>query len=369
MGRLTPSINYHKSKRAESPKSRKSQKKFESAISSKESPSKKKPAKAMKDAATKPKPTKKKAPVKADRGKGLNILSEVALSKVAQLKEATKRSKKEFHASHASGSDKGTGTKPGVSNVPKYESNSEQESWGDSDKEDDNDEDDSGDESDNGDNDDDDGDNNDGKDDDEADSERIESDREEIPDLNQSNEEREQEKEDVDERVHTPDDYELTNEEKIDDEDKIDEEENDDIKKELYKVKTEGPMQSSSVSSNFTSKLLNLEKISPADNEIASLMDTIVHYEEPSSHTSSLHTVPITVIPEVTSTFTTTIPPPPPFFNPLQQQATPTPTPTTFEATTSFPELPDFSFVFKFNERVTNLEHDLSLMKQVDQYA
>ncbi|GJT51407.1 hypothetical protein Tco_0977564 [Tanacetum coccineum] len=78
----------------------------------------------------------------------------------------------------------------------------------------------------------------------------------------------------------------------------------------------------------------------------------------------------VTVIPEITSAFTLTIPPPPPFFNPpLLQQTTPTPTPTTSEATTSFPTLPDFSLIFKFNYRVTNLEKDLSELKQVDQYA
>ncbi|GKG32926.1 hypothetical protein Tco_0430436, partial [Tanacetum coccineum] len=133
--------------RAKHPKSRKSQKKSESAISSEESPSKKKPTKAKKDVpskkkpASKPKPTKKKAPVKADKGKGLNVLSEVALSEAAQLKEVTKRSKKDFHISQASGSgdgsdfesgvpdeqqrktsgvDEGTGTKPGVPDAPKY---------------------------------------------------------------------------------------------------------------------------------------------------------------------------------------------------------------------------------------------------------
>ncbi|GKB37872.1 hypothetical protein Tco_0882814 [Tanacetum coccineum] len=65
--------------------------------------------------------------------------------------------------------------------------------------------------------------------------------------------------------------------------------------------------------------------------------------------------------------FSTTIPPPPPFFNPLLQQATPTLTPTNSEATTSFPSLLDFSSVFKFNDRVANLEKDLSEIKQVDQ--
>ncbi|GJV16898.1 hypothetical protein Tco_1362221 [Tanacetum coccineum] len=101
--------------------------------------------------------------------------------------------------------------------------------------------------------------------------------------------------------------------------------------------------------------LLNLENPSPADNEIASLMET-----------SARHA---TAVPEITSGFTTTIHPPPSFFNPLLQHATPAPTPTTSEATTLFTSLPNFTSVFKFNERVTNLEKDLSEIKQVDQYA
>ncbi|GJX51985.1 hypothetical protein Tco_0280354, partial [Tanacetum coccineum] len=70
--------------------------KSNSAIPSEETPSKKNPNKAKKcipskkNPASKPKPTKKKAPVKADRGKGLNVLSKVALFEAAQLKEATK---------------------------------------------------------------------------------------------------------------------------------------------------------------------------------------------------------------------------------------------------------------------------------------
>ncbi|GJV48341.1 hypothetical protein Tco_1438553 [Tanacetum coccineum] len=121
-------------------------------------------------------------------------------------------------------------------------------------------------------------------------------------------------------------------------------------------------MQSSSVSSDFIEKLLNFENVSPTDNEIASLMDTIVRHEEPSDQTSILFTVPITVI-------LTTIPLPPHLFNPLPQQATPTPTPETSKAMTLFPALLDFSSIFKFNDRFTKLETDLSDVKQVDQYA
>ncbi|GKA43163.1 hypothetical protein Tco_0735887 [Tanacetum coccineum] len=58
---------------------------------------------------------------------------------------------------------------------------------------------------------------------------------------------------------------------------------------------------------------------------------------------------------------------PHPLFNPLQLEATPTPTPITFEATTITPALPDFASIFRFNEIVTNLEKNLSEMKQVDQ--
>ncbi|GJU57760.1 hypothetical protein Tco_1235526 [Tanacetum coccineum] len=95
-------------------------------------------------------------------------------------------------------------------------------------------------------------------------------------------------------------------------------------------------MQSSSVLSDFTEKLLNFKNVSPADNEIASLMDTTVSHEELSSQTSTLFSVP------------TTIPSTPHFFNPLPQQTTPTPTPKTLEATPLFLALLDFSSVFKF---------------------
>ncbi|GKC71612.1 hypothetical protein Tco_1117495 [Tanacetum coccineum] len=56
--------------------------------------------------------------------------------------------------------------------------------------------------------------------------------------------------------------------------------------------KTEGTMQSSSVSSDFTSKLLNLDNTGPDVNEIASLLNTL------------------------------TVPPPPPPINPSSHLAT-----------------------------------------------
>ncbi|GKA91605.1 hypothetical protein Tco_0813530, partial [Tanacetum coccineum] len=159
-------------------------------------------------------------------------------------------------------------------------------------------------------------------DDEETDSDSTESDRIKILVLNQSSTK-----------------YYEEEEEKINDEETMDEEEDDEVTKELYddvnvnlgnedtditnadqgaleQQNADEPVQSSSVSSDFTSKLLNLENPSPADNEIASLMET-----------SALHAM---AVPEITSGFTTTIPPPP---------------------------------------LVTNLEKDQSEIKQVDQYA
>ncbi|GJU71863.1 hypothetical protein Tco_1263268 [Tanacetum coccineum] len=372
--------------RAKHPKSRKSQKKSESAISSEESPSKKKPTKAKKDAATKTKPSKKKKLVKADIGKVLNVLSEVALSEAAQVLNEQHRK--------ITDTDKGTGIKPGVPDVPIYEFESKQESWSDSKEEDDdivNDSNDDGDD-DNDDSDDD----NKNNDDDKIDSERTDSDRDENPELTQSNGEQEEEEDDS-KRVHNPPEFVSTHDkEKMDEEEEVDAEElyrdlNVNLRTKDAKMtdvdqggaeqpnvsqdlgfqqeekdahvtltavhdtqKTVGPMQSSPVSSDFTSKLLNFDNTPP-------------RLDETSSQTSSLFTVPITAFPEITSA--TTVPPPPCSFNPFPRQTTPTPTPTTSEATTSFLALPDFSSVFKFNDHVTNLEKTLSEMKQVDHYA
>nr|GEU59479.1 hypothetical protein [Tanacetum cinerariifolium] len=182
----------------------------------------------------------------------------------------------------------------------------------------------------------------------------------------------EHEEEDVDERVHTPLDYELTDDEKIHDEENINdkemmggscqqnlsqesefEQEKEDAYVTLTPVldiqKADEPVPSSFVSFDFTSKLLNVKNPSLVKNEITSLMDTTTRHA--------------TAVPKITSSFTTTIPP---FFNPLLQQATPTPAPITSEATTSFTFLLDFLSIFRFNYRVTNLEKDMSEIKQVD---
>ncbi|GJR85669.1 hypothetical protein Tco_0209680 [Tanacetum coccineum] len=204
------------------PKSKATKKKTDS-----ESSPKTKPSQASKEVIESRTSAKGDTPA-ITKSKGLTVLSEVALSKAKQMKLATKRSLKEFHISHASGSgdgvnilskvpdaqqQTGSGTnervsdKPEVPDVPEYRSESEEESWtfnqGEDEEEDEEHDSDS--------------DNNDEDDDQENDSQRTESD-DEGDDFN----------------VSTPPDYELTKEdENQQDDDTMGEEQGDEDNEEL----------------------------------------------------------------------------------------------------------------------------------------
>ncbi|GKE07585.1 hypothetical protein Tco_1399603 [Tanacetum coccineum] len=81
------------------------------------------PGKRLKATAKVAKSRKKKL-----HAQGLETLSEIALSESDQMKLITKRSKTQFHSSHASGSgaNEGTGVSPGVPDVPTYGFDDEQ---------------------------------------------------------------------------------------------------------------------------------------------------------------------------------------------------------------------------------------------------
>nr|GEY19780.1 hypothetical protein [Tanacetum cinerariifolium] len=64
----------------------------------------------LKSSARLAKSNKQKQPAKIPNTKGLDVLTEVALTKAEQIKLTTKRSKKDFHMSHASGSGDGVDT-------------------------------------------------------------------------------------------------------------------------------------------------------------------------------------------------------------------------------------------------------------------
>ncbi|GJX05391.1 hypothetical protein Tco_0191307 [Tanacetum coccineum] len=93
--------------------------------------------------------SKKKEMVDVNRSKGIELLSNVALTEEAQMKEVRKKSLRDFHKTHPSGSgmvakkpprvdkitptvtSEGTGDKPGVPDVTEDDSSeSKSESWG-----------------------------------------------------------------------------------------------------------------------------------------------------------------------------------------------------------------------------------------------
>ncbi|GJY71346.1 DNA-directed DNA polymerase, partial [Tanacetum coccineum] len=276
-----PSFPKNELRRAEPPKSKK-QRKADSFKSSEETPIRKS-TRVKRSAKVSSAGSKKKATAKADTGKGLKVLSEVALSEEAQLKEVLKQR---------------TSTKPRVLDVPKQDSESEMKSWGDSNEDDDdeeeasnNDDDDNNDDDSNGDADDgnddgngdvDDG-NDDGDDDDENvdDEEQQEEEKEEnaderVPTTEEKNEEEEGDYEMLYKDVNVnlqQEDVDMTNADQGGAQDS-------DLQYEDAHVtltasqKTAGQTQSSFVYSNFTSKLLNLENVSPAEYTMASVMDT-----------------------------------------------------------------------------------------------
>nr|GEW21327.1 integrase, catalytic region, zinc finger, CCHC-type, peptidase aspartic, catalytic [Tanacetum cinerariifolium] len=255
-----------------------------------------------------------KEKVDVARGKGIDLLSEVAMTKEAQMKEVRKKSLRDFHKSHPSGSgsvaekppsvekitppvtSEGTGDKLGVPDVTKDESTvSESDSWG-------NNEDDS---------------NNEEGIEQENDSKEHESNFEQDMDGSESDSESDQQDNDDDE-VKDVDDN---------DEDDDKEDDNDDDKSE----------------------------------EIVSPLDVYVHHEVPRIHTSNLLAIPVLVIPEASPVYTN-IPQLSQTFTSPPLQSTPSPLPTT--ETTNIPSLIlDFASVFRFNDRVIDLEKDVDELK------
>ncbi|GJR71258.1 retrovirus-related pol polyprotein from transposon TNT 1-94 [Tanacetum coccineum] len=276
--------------------------------------------------------SKKKAPAKGKRSKGIEILSDVALLEAAILKEAKKRSKKDFHISQASGSgdgvssqpkvldeskdkttctDEGTGTKPGVPDVPKYQSESDDESRGNS-KDDDNDA---------------------------NDSVMTNSDDDDNPYFTMKDYKEEEHDE---EYVQSPEKYESD-----DDNENIDEKEYDDLYKDVDDVSQEK----------------SYEQV------VEDAHVTLTTSQKTKGLNTPLPTVPVTTIPETSTVAATTVSPLIQPFSSIPQMTTPTPVPTTKPTTTLIVELLDFSSLFGFDQRVSTLEKEMSQFKQADHSA
>nr|GEY37367.1 hypothetical protein [Tanacetum cinerariifolium] len=234
---------------------------------------------------------KGKQAAKASKAKSLSALSEVAMTEAPLLKLVTKRSLQQTHISQPSGSgaDEGTSSIPGVPDVPTNESE-EELSWNSTDKEgDDKGKDGDGDEEDDGDDDDEDDDGEEG-DDQEVERDDDKDDEEEGGDDEQEYDEEEYDEETKDEEPLDPipktpknSDDEGNGEEDLGlnvggDERHVEEEEEDELYKDvninqgrgiqttlevkdshvtLTLVNPDGQQQSSSVSSQFVTSMLN----------------------------------------------------------------------------------------------------------------
>ncbi|GJU88166.1 hypothetical protein Tco_1300589 [Tanacetum coccineum] len=137
--------------------------------------------------------------------------------------------------------------------------------------------------------------------------------------------------------------------------------------------KTEGPILSSSISSDYAAKYLNFDNIPPVDTEVVLMLDIDVQHKFP--RTSPLLTIPVSVIPEhtivnppkiVKTTSSATISSLLSSLFPHLQQLTPIPMPTTTEATTPTTVVPVSETLTAFHQRITNLEKDVKELKTVD---
>ncbi|GJS77748.1 hypothetical protein Tco_0727629 [Tanacetum coccineum] len=354
-------------------------------------------------------PTEKKDK-QSGKGKQLETISDAALTEAEQLKTITKRSRKETHSSHASGSgaDEGTGVSPGVPDAPDYDSDdviswksSEDDQADDKNDDDENAQDDANDDK----NDDDE---NVQDDDDEAQTESEDDGDDFIHpkltthDDETTHEEETDEDDSFDPIVHTPSRVSSSDDEGSDNDvegldaegEKSDEDatyvedqgneadkdtnanlegrdevmtdvilpqvqatqEIEDTHVTLTPVNPDGQQQSSSVSSGFVSNMLNPNQDTGVDAIFGQQAEA-----------TSLIEIPVTTIAEPSFFVPTNRPPTSnPLFIRLQQPPILTPATT---PSSSLQNLPDFGSLFGFDYRLKALEDNFSELRQTNQYA
>ncbi|GKA21946.1 hypothetical protein Tco_0707908 [Tanacetum coccineum] len=297
---------------------------------------------------------KEKEKVDVAHGKGIELLSDVALSEEAQIKEVRKKSLRDFHKAHPSGSGTITEDPPSVAKLTPP-----------------------------------------GNDKDDSNEEHVSTDKgsEEENESNKqvSDSEQEEESEDDDQEENKDDDDlelenarleeptetatgivqgEYTNAEMTEaqqgNENFVANQEQVVIDAHLtistVPKKIEVHVTSSSNSSDMASKFLNFSDIPHTDAEIVSLLDVPVHHEVPRTQAPTLLTISVSVIPESSLVFTN-IPQLSHTFTPTPIHTTPTPPPTV-ETRNPLSNLTDFASVFQFKDRITTLEkEDVDLKK------
>ncbi|GKB78432.1 hypothetical protein Tco_0945327 [Tanacetum coccineum] len=333
----------------------------------------------------------KEKPAQASKGKRLKTSSKAAQStKEKQL--ATKSKAKgngvdtlsKVHNEQPqkkSGIDEGVGDKPEVPDVPEYNSNSEEESWTFSDGDDDdvNEESDAHDYSDENESED------EGDDfvhpnlstytpDDQNEEENVE------------DEEKVEDDEDMsDQRGHTPPDYELSKKSENQEDDDVEVGEEYDDEEMLYgDLNLNREMIDAGMTEAHASKDMKDTNVNPTaitlvvQQQISYASDLVSNFINPSMdegidsvlnqniQSDTFVDIPITTATETPSSDTTTLQPSTLNIHSLQIPVTTTS--TTFP-TTTLPKIPNFASLFGFDQRVTVLESELSMLKQSNPFT
>ncbi|GJW44453.1 hypothetical protein Tco_0073252 [Tanacetum coccineum] len=316
--------------------------------------------------------SKKKEKVDVARGKGIELLSDVALTEEAKYEEVRKNILRDFHKTHPSGSgiatkptpsaviikpsitNKGTGVKPGVPDVTEKESSKSEADDDDKSQSDNKDESDFEHETD---------DNESGSESDqEEDDEKIENDEEEEEEEIFKTPSNDSDETKMKQRLLIKlkgSDATMTNVQQGNENPEISqviEDAHVTLSTVLQKAKI--PYSSSSRSSDLAAKFLNFLDIPTIEAEIVSPLDVPVHHEVPSQQIPTLLTVSVLVISKSSPVISTVIPQSLQSFTPPPLLSTPIP-PLTTKAINSPSTLPDFASVFQFNNRVTTLEQEV----------
>ncbi|GJU77026.1 hypothetical protein Tco_1274096 [Tanacetum coccineum] len=262
--------------------------------------------------------SKKKEKMTVEKRKGINLLSKVALTKEAQYEEVRRKSLRDFHKTHPSGSGTVTKTAPSAAKISLL---LQMKELGNDEDDSNNDHDSSGEDND--------------QENDRDDEEEVKDEFVKTP-SNDSDDEDEtkitdkaegDEDEEIDYTTST--DSELTNIQQGNENPEISQViEDAHVTLSTIPQKTEVLVTSSSHLFDLASKFLNFSDIPHTNEEIVSPMDVHIHHEVPSQQTPTLLTVHIFVITDSSLVYSTVIPQSLPSFTPPPQQSTSTP-PTT----------------------------------------
>ncbi|GJV24401.1 reverse transcriptase domain-containing protein [Tanacetum coccineum] len=321
--------------------------------------------------------SKKKENMTIEKRKGIKLLSKVALTEEAQYEKFHKKSLRDFHKTHPSGSgivtkiapnaakikpsvtNEGTSAKLGVLDSDSGDDNTQSGKEKGSDSEHETDGNETGSESDQ-----------------EENEEEVEDDEEEkeeefvktLSNYNSTDDEDETNKESkVEDNVEGDEDkgMDYTTNQFDDDVDIILNQVIEDAHVTISTTAKKTKVPVTSHLSDLASKFLFFLDIPHTDAEIVCPMDVHVHHEIPRNQTPTLLTVPVSVITESSPIYTTVISQSLPPFTPPLPQSTPTPPPKT-KATNPLFALPNFASIFQFNNSVSALEKEVTELKKDD---